>query len=63
MSLQYVLKDKSAIGFILSAGPKGYRAFDQDGRSIGLFESEELAARAVYQQADKEIARIVLGER
>jgi hypothetical protein len=52
MSLQYVIRDKRAIGFILGAGPKGYRAFDEGGRPIGLFDSEELAARAVYEQAD-----------
>ena len=63
MTLRYVLRDKDAISFILSAGPKGYRAFDHDGRPIGLFDKEELAARAVYQQAEKEIARIVLGDR
>jgi hypothetical protein len=26
MTLQYVLRDKDTVGFILSAGPKGYRA-------------------------------------
>jgi hypothetical protein len=29
--LQYVIHDDQAIGFLLSAGPKGYRAFDADG--------------------------------
>jgi hypothetical protein len=29
--LQYVIRDNQAIGFLLSAGPKGYRAFDADG--------------------------------
>jgi hypothetical protein len=32
-TLQYVVRNKHAIGFILSAGPKGYRA-DQDGLPI-----------------------------
>jgi hypothetical protein len=30
-TLQYVIRNKEAIGFLLSAGPKGFRAFDQDG--------------------------------
>ena len=49
--LQYVIRNKQAIGFLLSAGPKGYRAFDRDGRPIGLFDSEERAVKAVYEQA------------
>jgi hypothetical protein len=48
--LQYVVRDKEAIGFLLSAGPKGYRAFDADGRPIGLFADEHQAAQAVYEQ-------------
>jgi hypothetical protein len=35
----------------LSAGPKGYRAFDADGLTLGLYESEELAAKAINEQA------------
>ena len=49
--LQYVIRDNQAIGFLLSAGPKGYRAFDVDGLTLGLYESEQLAARAIYEQA------------
>jgi hypothetical protein len=47
---QYVIRDKEAIGFLLSAGPKGCRAFDADGLPIGLFEDEHRAAKAVYEQ-------------
>jgi len=43
-------RNRVCIGFLLSAGPKSYRAYDQDGRPIGLFDSEELAARAVYDR-------------
>ena len=46
--MQYVICHKQAISFILGAGPKGYRAFDENGRPIGLFGSAELAVRAVY---------------
>jgi hypothetical protein len=49
--LQYVIRDNQAIGFLLSAGPKGYRAFNADGQPIGLFENEDRAAKAVHEQA------------
>ena len=49
-TLQYVIRDKEAIGFLLSAGPKGVRAFDADGRPIGLFQDEHQAAKAVYER-------------
>ena len=49
--LQYVIRDKQAIGFLLSAGPRGYRAFDADGLPLGLFEDEHKAAKAIYEQA------------
>ena len=46
--MQYVIREKHAIGFILSTA-KGYRAFDVDGSPIGSFDSEALAAKAIYQ--------------
>jgi hypothetical protein len=49
--LQYVISDERPIGFILSCA-KGWESYDQDGRSLGLFDSEELATRAVYRQAN-----------
>jgi hypothetical protein len=49
--LQYVIRDNQAIGFLLSAGLKGYEAFDTDGLSLGLYDSEELAAKAIHKQA------------
>jgi hypothetical protein len=30
----------------------GWKSYDRDARPIGLFDSEELAARAVYEQAN-----------
>ena len=54
--LQYVVRNKRAIGFLLSAGTRGYRAFDQEGRPIGLFEDEERAAEAVYEGAATDTA-------
>jgi hypothetical protein len=46
--LQYVLHGKEVVGFLMSAGPKGYRAYDQDGKPLGLFSDEHEAPRAVY---------------
>ena len=52
-SLQYVIRDTQAVGFILSAGPKGFRAFNADGLSLGLYADQELAAKAVYAEASR----------
>jgi hypothetical protein len=49
--LQYVIRENQAIGFLLSAGPKSYRAFDAHGLTLGLYDSEQLAAKAIYEQA------------
>src|SRR5262249_58485760 len=54
----YVVRDKQSIGFLLSAGQKGYHAFDQDGRPIGLFKDEDRAAKAVYEAATDTAVRI-----
>ena len=52
--LQCVIRDRAAIGFLLSVGRRGWKAFDSDGRGLGLFPSEKAAARAVYEQAAAE---------
>jgi hypothetical protein len=49
--LQYVISDERPIGLILSCA-KGWKSYDQDGRPIGLFDGEDQAVRAVYEQAD-----------
>ena len=49
--LQYVIRENQAIGFLLSAGPEGYQAFDADGLTLCHYKSEELAAKAIYEQA------------
>jgi hypothetical protein len=49
--LQYVISDERPIGFILSC-VSGWKSYDMDGRPIGLFDSEALAAKAVYAQAN-----------
>jgi len=43
MTLQSVIKNKHAIGFIIPAGPN-WRAFDEAGLPIGLFASAAAAA-------------------
>ena len=48
--LQYVISDERPIGFLLSCA-EGWKSYDTDGRPIGLFDSEELAAKAVYERA------------
>ena len=54
--LQYVIHDNQAIGFLLSAGPKGYQAFDADGLTLGHYKSEELAAKAICEEASNSSA-------
>jgi len=49
--LQYVISDERPIGFLLSCAG-GWKSYDRNGRPIGLFDSEELAARAAYEQAN-----------
>ena len=49
--LEYVISDERPIGFLLPCA-EGWKAYDVDGRAIGLFDSEDLAARAVYKQAN-----------
>jgi hypothetical protein len=49
--LQYVISDERPIGLILSCA-KGWKSYDVDGRSIGLFDSEDQAVKAVYEQAN-----------
>jgi hypothetical protein len=34
-------------GFILNRGPAGFEAFDVNDRSLGLFETQALAAAAL----------------
>jgi len=49
--LQYVISDERPIGFLLSCA-NGWKSYDVNGRPIGLFDSADLAARAVYEQAE-----------
>jgi hypothetical protein len=48
--VQYVISDKRPIGFLLSCA-KGWKSYDMDGRPIGFFESQALAAKSVYEKS------------
>jgi hypothetical protein len=40
------------IGFLIGRGKTGYEAFDASEKSIGLFQSQADAAKAVFQRED-----------
>ena len=35
------------VGFLRSAGPRGFQAYDADGQLIGLFQDEQAAIEAI----------------
>jgi hypothetical protein len=35
------------VGFLLSAGPCGFQAYDADGQLIGLFQDKQTAIAAI----------------
>jgi hypothetical protein len=43
------IRDGRCVGTILSRGPQGFESFDSCDRSIGTFESAELARDAVLR--------------
>ena len=36
------------VGFLRSAGPRGFTAYDADGQLIGLFQDKQAAIDAIY---------------
>ena len=43
-----VLRDShDCVGFLRSAGPRGFQAYDADGQLIGLFHDEQTAVEAI----------------
>ena len=43
-----VLRDShNCVGFLRSAGPRGFQAYDADGRLIGLFHDKQVAIAAI----------------
>jgi hypothetical protein len=49
--LQCVIRDRIPIGWVLGQG-KTFRAYDTNGRGIGLFESAHLATLAIRHADD-----------
>jgi hypothetical protein len=45
--LAYVYDGRACLGHVLSRGPKGFEAFDQDDKSFGIFETQRQAANAL----------------
>ena len=43
-----VLRDSHhCVGFLRSAGPRGFQAYDADGQPLGLFQDKEIAIEAI----------------
>jgi hypothetical protein len=49
-----VYSGRECIGHVLNRGHDGYEAFDQHGRSLGLFATTQLAASAISAREGKE---------
>jgi len=46
-----VLVGERCLGCTLSRGPQGWEAFDKDERSLGVFDTPELAHYALVAEA------------
>jgi len=43
-----VLHDNGhCVGFLRSAGPRGFQAYDADGQPLGLFQDKQAAIKAI----------------
>jgi hypothetical protein len=43
-----VLRDShDCVGFLRSAGPRGFTAYDADGQPLGLFQHQQAAIEAI----------------
>jgi hypothetical protein len=40
-------KSRDCIGFLRSAGPRGFLAYDADGQPLGLFQHQQAAIEAI----------------
>jgi hypothetical protein len=40
------------VGFLRSAGPKGFTAYDADGQPLGLFAEKQAAIEAINSTGD-----------
>jgi hypothetical protein len=43
-----IVTDEGCIGFIIRRGKAGFEAVNRDGGSLGVFQTEQQAADAVY---------------
>jgi hypothetical protein len=43
-----LVDDTGAIGFLLNRGKTGWEAFDRNGNSLGIFQTNREASDAVY---------------
>jgi hypothetical protein len=50
-ALMVVLVGERCLGCTLSRGPQGWEAFDKDERSLGVFDTPELAHYALVAEA------------
>jgi hypothetical protein len=49
-----VLRDShDCVGFLRSAGPRGFTAYDADGQPLGLFAEKQAAIEAIKCQNTK----------
>jgi hypothetical protein len=53
-ALSPIMRGDDCCGFILRRGPGGVEAYDRDARPLGIFETEEAAAKAVLSAAEAE---------
>ena len=42
-----VLRDNRCVGFLRSAGPKGFTAYNAEGMPIGMFQDKAAAVEAI----------------
>jgi hypothetical protein len=48
-----VLRDHGhCVGFLRSAGPRGFTAYDADGQPLGLFAEKQAAIEAINSTGD-----------
>jgi hypothetical protein len=50
-SMMSVTDGTTTVGFILSRGPRGFEAFNRDGKSIGTFPNQQEAVRSIPRRA------------
>ena len=49
---QTILAHDRCVGFLRSAGPRGFAAYDADGQPLGLFAEKQAAIEAINSTGD-----------